>query len=248
MENVKNNTNSQKSKGHQLKTFNLDDCVQVVKEKDESGKLVIYGFDFYLNSQLIAIAKAVQQGNSTIKISNKLLNYFRYYALFGQGKSLDMGIIFCTFYQKNHVSQGVIRSFISLDGDIIQQVCDECLESPQLTLDIINIHYWLINCLIAELRLKISNKFDVISWLLSLLTVGGFGAVNLEQVQNLEPITYIFPIMMSWLFKQGFQGVLRLTIPRLGHWFVRQMLFGFFSKTQKMREIALNILGKISYQ
>lgn len=238
-------TTSQKSKGKQPNTFNLDDCVQVFKEKNESDELIIYGFNFYLNSQLIAKVKTLQQSNGTIKISKKLLNDFRYYALFGQGRSLDTGMTFCTFYQKDHDFQGVMRSFISLDGDIIQQVCEEWLESPQSTVDIINIHYWLINCLIAELRLKITNKFNVISWLLSLLTVGGFSVANLEQIQNLEPITYVFPVIMSWLFKHGFQGSLRLIVPSLGRWLVRQMLFGFFSKKQKMREIVLNVLGQI---
>ncbi len=243
---------SQKSVGkahrryrHLLKTLNLDDYIQVIKERDQHKQEVIYGFNLNLNSEVISLFKEVQTDKITVKLSKKLLNDFRYYALFGQGNSFDTGMTFCTYYQQDDFSQPVIRSFISLDGDIVQQIGNDCLTSPQLTLDIIRTHYWLINCLIAELRLDMTNKLNGISWLLSLLTVGGFSATNLEQIQNLDPITYFVPIIMSWFFKQGFQRLLWLIVPRLGRWFVRQMLFGIFSKTQKMREMALKVLGTI---
>ncbi|MGB3692441.1 MAG: hypothetical protein WA896_09280 [Spirulinaceae cyanobacterium] len=230
---------------HLLTTLILDDYIQVVKEKDENKQEVIYGLNLNLNPEIISIFKEVPPSTITIKVSKELLNNFRYYALFGQGNSFNTGMTFSSYYQQEQFSQPVIRSFISLDGDIIQQVSNDCLASPRFNLDIIRTHCWLINCLIAELRLDITNKLNGVSWLLSLLTVGGFGAVNLEQIQTLDPITYFVPIIMSWLFKQGFQRLLRLIVPRLGRWFIRQMLFGIFSKTQKMRAMALRVLSMI---
>ncbi len=126
----------------------------------------------------------------------------------------------------------VMRSVISLDGDIIHQIQRDCLEYPKRCLAIATSHYWLIEQLLNQLRVKTILWLHWLSWGLSLLVVA---ATVIRYIENLMPInfwTLLTAGVMSWLLQQGIKRLLVYLQPLLNRWVLRHLLLYFLSLKQ----------------
>jgi hypothetical protein len=171
-----------------------------------------------------------------------LLADLRYYALIDGENYLQSGLTFYTYYQRDGSEEALIRSVISTDGDIFHQIKSDCLEHPNFCRQLACAHYWLIEQLLNQLRLRLFLGSKLLSWGLSLLITG---AIVIPYIQHLEvnPWLLLVPLLMACLLQMGLQILLRLFSPILRRWALRQILSGLLSRKPLEKKIAKGILA-----
>lgn len=214
----------------------IESCIRIHKEKGTARKTVCHGVDFYLNPAIASLCQEVRAKGETLQFKPAFLADFRYYAIF------QSTLIFSTFYQEEDAEKEIVRSVISLDGDATNQVCQDCLENSEFALTITSIHYWLIQQLMRQLRFTVERWTNSVAWLISSLCAAISVLLNLPQFQAMHPVFWLLTVVMSWLLKTGIQYILRLLVPTIHRWLLRQLLFGIFSQKQRFRKMALGLL------
>ena len=174
-----------------------------------------------------------------LKFSPELLADLRYYCLCQNSNALDFQLIFTTYYLEQQQKIAVIRSIISLQGKISQQISSNFLKNPQLLNDLIISHYWLINQLCDRLPLKYNSKTSLITWGLALIIV-----------LIIAPLLFYF-VATSWLIKliilMGLFCLLLFLISAilkkyLASFILQQLLFGFLAKNVANRRLGFMLL------
>lgn len=110
-------------------------------------------------------------------IPRQLVSNLRYYTLFNdaQRKHFQSGLTFYCYYNKtienSQIPQGsfnqvqrkiILRSVLSLDGDIIHQVRKDFLQEPNCE-GIASAYYWLSEQLLASVQIN----FNLIAWVIA---------------------------------------------------------------------------------
>jgi hypothetical protein len=225
--------------------FNLEPYIQLEQEKIGKTRSLFYGIRFNLDNNSLAEIQSAQATNQTIYIPRQLLADLRYHTLFSQDNGIRSGLTFCTYYHQGVLEEAVMRSLLSLDGDIIHQIKSDCLERPQFCQKMVSAHYWLIDQLLQQLRLRIVFWLEGISWGLSVLTVV-LAAIPYIQPLLLNPITLLIPVLASWLLRLVLKPLLLLLLPFMRRWTVRQMLLGLLSHQSLRHRIAKGILARLT--
>lgn len=226
-------------------SLDLDSYIKVEEFKDGKGQIASRFVRFNLDANLLDKILQARAKQQNVGVSRRLLGELRSYALLDADSCLQPALTFCTDYSKS-VSQKpvsenlVMRSVISLDGDIIHQIRHDCLKDSTWCLAIATAHYWLIDQLLNQLQIKTVLLFNSLSWGLSLLTVA---LTLIHYLEQLNPLTLLASAVMSWLFQQGYRYLLRLLFPPLRRWLLRQLLFRLLSPNQLEKKIAKVILG-----
>ena len=227
-------------------TFELKSCIQIIKESITQKQLLFHGVSFHLNHDILQEIEQAKLNNYQLKLSPALLIDWRYYALFNQYSNLQSELTFSTYYQQGKSKEAMMRSVISFNGEVLHQISSNCLQNSELTEQITSAHYWLIEQLLdkLKLRLKRASWLNWFSWSLSILIVTLTMLFHLDKFQ-MYPLMLIFPFLMCWLLQWGIKRLLRLFLPSFHRWFLRQLLFGLFSRQQQTQQKALGILEKI---
>ncbi|PSB02717.1 hypothetical protein [Merismopedia glauca] len=154
------------------KAINLDEKIEVVEETDSQGLIVFRFIGFKLDKNSVnKILQARSQGEK-LYLSRDLLDNLRTCALSegehrNGGNRFQSGMTFCTYYQKNGEASFsdkiLMRTAISLDGDIINQVRKECLNNPQKCLAIGTAHHWLIAQITQQIGVK-AVSYKYVQW------------------------------------------------------------------------------------
>ncbi|MEC4983045.1 MAG: hypothetical protein SAJ37_05190 [Oscillatoria sp. PMC 1068.18] len=223
----------------------LESCIEIIKEKITRKRVVFHGVNFYLSEAYLEEIEVARKTGTKLNLSRPLLNDWRYYALFDEQNRLQSGLTFSTYYEQDNFNIPLMRSVISLDGDIFHQVAHDCLSLPDFALKISSAHYWLIEQLFVQLRLEAQNWLNWFSWGLSLIIVAVTVLGNLEKLLPINPITLLAPLLMSWLLEVGIKRLLLLILPRLRRWLLRQLLFETFAKSPQRKKLVLEILGRL---
>ncbi|NES84690.1 MAG: hypothetical protein F6K10_26610 [Moorea sp. SIO2B7] len=230
--------------------FVLDSFIQITTENITPQRDIFHGVCFHLNQESLSEIQQAKANKREVSISTFLLTDLRYYTLFDQENNIQSGFNFSTYYQHHNSEEAMIRSVISLDGSIMQQIRRDCLEDSEFALQIASAHQWLIEQLLGKLRLKIQIKVESwvywLSWVVSLLIVVMTVVLNLKHFMSMHPsLMIIAPLLMCWLLQEGIKRLFRLVFPSLRLWLFRELLFGRFSRRQKMQKMALGVLGRI---
>jgi hypothetical protein len=166
-------------------------------------------FVFYLNEPILPALQVAESEGCLLKIPSTLLSNLRRHALFDDEGYPQSGLTFCTHYtddtptsnaQHATVSEFnsehgvtiappvffpagklVLRTIVSLDGDVIHQVDDEHLRHPHC-LAIASAHHWLINQLMGRLRLSFTSPVDLIIVIVPSAIVAGTVLANLTSL------------------------------------------------------------------
>ncbi len=223
--------------------LDLKPYIQVEKERITRRRVQFHGIHFHLDRDILKQIQHAQQTGQHLRISRDLLADLRYYALINGENRLQSGLTFCTYYGWADSEEALMRSFISTDGDIIHQIKSECLERPNFCLQLASAHYWLIDQLLGQLRLRTILKLNLLSWALSLLIVVVTVIPYLQQLMRVNPWTLIVPILMSWLLQIVLKRLLRLLLPIIGRWALRRLLISLLSRRLLEKRIAKGILG-----
>ena len=157
------------------------------------------------------------------------------------------GISFCTVYHdgKDGDARRVVRTVLSIDGDLLQQISHHALSHPRCG-EMIAVHHWLSGQLLHQLRLSISVYIDKIM-------VGGSLSVFLVNCGHSLPLLVTEPLlalpqlalgaiasmgwMVIWSFCRG------SVLPRLNRWIVRWVWQQLIMPQSRGRSLAGWLLG-----
>ena len=226
--------------------LNLEACIELEQEKVTRSRVLFHGIRFNLNKDILQRIEHAQQIGDTLTISSKLLADWRYYALIDTENRLQSGLTFCTYYRLGESNLALMRSIISLDGDIINQIRNDCLERPHFSRQIASAHYWLIQQLIEQLRLetliKLNQLLTLLCWSLALLIAAAmvipFMPIFLE-----NPWMVLAAVIMTLLFQVGLQRLVGLFLPTIRRWVWRWILSGLLSHKPNSKRRAKGILA-----
>ncbi|MBE9118313.1 hypothetical protein IQ249_20685 [Lusitaniella coriacea LEGE 07157] len=231
-------TTSRKSSPSRKKkpSLNLAPYIRLEKEQLAPRNAIFQGVEFHLDSDAIAEIQIAKNRGDALNLPEDFLADFRYYALFHPITT------FCTYYPKNGSEAALIRSTISLDGNITNQVCHDCLSDGELAAKLISTHSWLIQQLTRRLHFYFQRKVDALAWLLSIAMIAIVLLCTLPTVREMPQGLWMLPILMAWLLQKALKPFFRWILPRWQKWLFRQLLFGSFSRSDRGRKRALSLL------
>lgn len=214
------------------KTLNLEGYITMERERISPSRILFHGIRFNLDKDLLLQIQYAKDTNRRLEISPAFLADLRYYSLIDGENHFQSGLTFCTYYGKGKSQEALIRSVISLDGDIMQQIKRDCLENPHFYRQIAAAHYWLIEQLLTQLRIgslvKLNLVVIILSWTIALLLMAGMVMLLISKFLNYLWM-FLVAVVMTWLLQVGLQMLLRLFLPKIRRWILRRILFGFLS-------------------
>lgn len=219
----------------------LDAEVQLVTEKMTRQRVIIHGVRFDLTS---ATLHKVIQGKETGNLpqfSKYLLTNLRYHALVGFPYKLQTGLTFSTYYEQGQFP--LVKSSISLDGNIVHQICRDCFTSYEFAYQITAAHYWLTSQLLKQLPLRENIRLNLIAWLISLLIAILTLPLYLPFLTSITSFGWVMLLLGIWLLRVVIQYLLQWLFPSLQSWLLRQLLFGFLGRWEKGKQVGWRILG-----
>ncbi len=223
--------------------LNLEPYIKVDKEKIARKRFLIHGIRFNLDKDILQKIQQAQHTGRHLHISRELLTDLRYYALLEEDNHLQSGLTFCTYYLRSGSEEALMRSVISADGDIFHQIKSDCLERPNFCRRIASAHYWLIEQLMSQLRLRTLLRLNQLSWGLSLLIVAATVIPFLWPLMAANPWLLLAPVVMCWLLQVVLKRLLRLLSPTITRWALRRVLSGWLSRKPLEKNIAKGILA-----
>ncbi len=151
-------------------------------------------------------------------------------------------LTFLTHYWQDGEKITVIRSVISLNGKISQQIRRDCLENPQLLPKLIRVHYWLILQMIAQLPFS-ASKF--INWLPQLILVI-FNTIAAAAIISYLPSTWLIKLLsIAIIFISSNLSLKSLLKLYIKPWILRQLIDGCFADSVRSRQLGLELLKAI---
>lgn len=128
-------------------------------------------FIFYLNQPVLQAIKVAQYRGERLEIPWRLVASLQKLVLFDRSNRIQSGLTFYTYYvdqqdgQEIGGRQGqfVLRTVVSADGDLINQVRRDYLQHFYC-LEIVASHHWLINQLLSTLQLRSTQFINGLSW------------------------------------------------------------------------------------
>jgi hypothetical protein len=161
-------------------------------------------FLFYLTSKELPALEYAMEHDYRLAVPKALLSRLRQYALIDEQGYPQSGITFCTHYTDDRqlvsqlspvlaesgedailfpTGQLVLRTMVSLDGDLIHQVTDAHLRHPACLM-ISASHHWIAGQLMRQLRLSITSPIDTIVNVIPPVVVGSTVVANLGQMAS----------------------------------------------------------------
>lgn len=221
----------------------LNSCIYINREQISRRHIIPNGVRFYLNQDYLREIKQARTEKLKIQLSPYLLADFRYYILVERQRYIPSEITFSTYYQHNEQEVAKIKSTISVEGKVNQQICHNDWNNSQLLQEITNAHHWLIQEMLSQLPLEKKDYSKWLSWYIGLIitvliTPLIFLLLNLSNLTELLLI-----LLLLLLFQQLSKSFL---IRYLRRWILSQLLFGVFSYRSKDRKIGFDLLALFS--
>jgi hypothetical protein len=217
----------------------IDSFIRVQKKQIALGILIPTEINFYLTDR--DLAKVIWQINHSTKLnfSPELLADLRYYSLLQNQITADFSLVFTTYYLEQPQKIAVIKSIISLQGKVSQQICRCFLDRPLLLNDLVVSHYWLITQVCDRLSLKYNNKSFLLAWSSSLIIALIIAPFFFYLLSLNWAIELIIVLAIFCLFYFPINLIIQKYLPTF---ILQQLLFGFFSKNVARKRLGLMLL------
>jgi hypothetical protein len=223
--------------------LNLDHYIQVEEVKDEQGRVQSRFVRFNLDKNVLDRILRTKAKKQRLDISKNLLSELRSYVLWDGENSRQSGLIFCSYYLEPEVKVSseeiVLRSVISVDGDIIYQIRQDRLEDYILCLAIATAHHWLISQLLNQLKIETLPRLNWLSWGLALLIVVVVGLIFAKAIIA-NPLLLLGLVAIAWFLQVILKWLVRLLFPIT----VLQLLSRLLSRNLRNKQIAKDILKR----
>lgn len=223
-------------------------------------------FVFYLNPLMLRQIEGVRLGGDRLTIPPRqlapILVDLRQLVVLDNVSwgTIQSALTFKTFYVGNEAKEGkfLLRTVLSPDGDIINQVSRELLDRPEC-LQVVQSHNWLINELLSFLQLRTTQLVERVAWAIALLTIWIPDAILvirnlililqdpgvLQQVLISLLLWVILPAVigtfLGFVFRDWLIRRMMTTLPRLSAWALREL---FTSRPTLTKRIAQQIWGQ----
>ena len=217
----------------------IDSLISIKKEQITSEIEIPVQIHFNLTKSSLKQISDRRRSLKRLQLSSELLAELRYYSLFRNSGNLKIPLTFTTYYVQQQQKIAVIKTVISLQGKISQQVCRSFLGNPQLLKNLVVNHYWLIDKIDDRIYFKYKNKSFLLTLILSsiiCLIIAPFLLyfLNISLPIKLIIIIVIF-LLLYWIINLTFKKHLTSFI-----W--QQLLFGFLSKNAARRRLGFILL------
>ncbi len=225
--------------------LNLEPYIEIERERIARKRVVFHSIRFNLDKDILIQIQQARETGRCLHISRTLLADLRYCALVDGENRVQSGLTFYTYYLRGGSEEALMRSVISTDGDIFHQIKSDCLERPKFYRQIASAHYWLIDQLLGQLRLKAFLKLNQLAWGLSLpiaLIVAVMVILFIPQLIQINLWMLLALVVVLLLLQVALQRLLRLFLPTVGRWAWRQLLLGLLSHKPLEKKIARGIL------
>lgn len=225
----------------------LNSCIQIKSTKINRNATIPYQICFRLNSQLLAHIAHIQAHQTKLVLSPTNLANLRHYALLNlspgqQSPFTQSGLTFATEYsfEDDQGSISLLKSVISLEGKIAQQLQQELVANPPLLHQISQAHHWLIAEILVQLPLKSKAWYF---WLVVSCVAIAIMLINIS-IWYLIPLNYL-PKLLICLSIFLLLALVAKTLIRkqLKPWITYHLLQGILAKSTNRRRLGLNLLS-----
>jgi hypothetical protein len=165
---------------------------------------------------------------------------WRRYALFAENNQLQYSWSFALQYE----GEWLFKTLIALDGDIVQQVAVDILPHASLSRQLSEVHYWLMQQLLWQLPWRASGAWvNTLAWVAAIAVVVMTVAIRWSQFLS-QPLLILPALLCIWLLQWGLVRLLKKVLPNLRHRLLGQVMYGFFSKNYRLRQLGLKYLAR----
>ena len=221
-------------------TLNLTDSLISIEKKQLTSNIAIptrISFNFTENS-LKQISDR-RQSFKRLKLSPELLADLRYCSLLQNYAGSGIPLTFTTYYVQQEQKVAVIKTVISLQGKISQQLCRSFLKNPQLLKDLVVNHYWLIEETCDRFSWQYHNKTFLLTLTLSFIISLIITPFLIYFITFALPIKLIILLIIFLLL----YCTIRLILKKYLTSFIwQQLLFGYLSKNTARRRLGFVLL------
>jgi hypothetical protein len=221
----------------------LDAWIQIEKVKVNRQQTLPNQVCFHFDDNLLREIKLWQENHKQMQLSWETITDFRYYVLLNHQSNFPVELTFCSYYQQAEQQIAVIQSQIFLDGKITQQIRHDYLQKFQLLHRVMTAHYWAIEQMLNQLKIKSLKPNQLLFSILSLAFTIIVALILLLASIEL-PIVLIISFIIWVILKLAIKHLL---LPNLHYFILQQLLFGVFSSPTKMRKIGFYFLDRFTF-
>lgn len=225
--------------------LNLESCIKFNKEQITRKRVVFHSIHFHLNKDVLLTIQQAQETGHCLDISHTLLADLRTWALIDGENRLQSGLTFYTSYLRGGAQEVLMRSVISSDGDIFHQIKNDCIERPNFCRQIASAHYWLIDQILGQLRLRSVVKLNQLALWISLLITGAAVIFAIPLLLKINFWLLLPLLVIALLLQMILRSLLRLILPIIGRGAMRFVLSGLLSRKLWEKKISKNILARL---
>ena len=217
----------------------LDSWLQIDEQRVSRRYIVPYRVRFELNHDHLTELQQLNTNNFPLVISANKLTNLHYYVWLTWQNPEESPLVFVTNYVQNKQNISVVKSIISLEGKVSQQIPHYACYNSLFIDEILPIHQWLINQLIDQLSWKTTNYSLLIAVILSLITTACFILI----IDILLSLSILIKLLAIVLFLGGSTYYIHyLLTHQFKTWIGQQLRFGWFSSQVKRRRIGLKLI------
>ena len=175
--------------------------------------------DFYFSDRELQDPKS----ETFPDLSPQLLGDLRYYSLRPSVECSVGGFLsFTSYHLRQSQPTAVIRSKISLQGQIRQEVCQAYLQQPELLQSIVNRHHWLVEHICSRLRINYQPKSQLLAVILTILL-----AIFWLLIAIFLPLSWAWKVsILGFIVAVGYWLSDRFVNRHLASLIWRELLFG----------------------
>lgn len=247
--NLEQQTSKLRTPNSELRITNslLNSCIQIKSTKISRTNSVPHQICFRLNSQLLAHIAHIQAHQTKLVLSPTNLANLRHYALLNlsprqRSPFTQSGLTFATEYSftDDQGSVCLLKSVISSEGKITQQIQQELVANPSLLHQISQAHYWLIAEILGQLPLESKAWY---SWLVVSCLAIAIMLINIS-LWYLIPLNYLPKLIVCLSIFLLLTLVAKTLITKqLKPWIIYHLLQGIFAKNTMGRKLGLTFLS-----
>ncbi|MGV2831278.1 hypothetical protein [Myxosarcina sp. GI1(2024)] len=224
-----------------MKPIRSDSFIYLDERTLPRNKTIPYRVRFELNQSNLQTIIDARNNNRSLSFSTKNLTNLRYYALLSYTCQRSP-LVFITNYSRDREKIAILKSTISAEGKICQQIRRDATINPQLFGYLINSHHWLIFQILTQLSLK-SPKF--FKWLLLVIFLLAAVAILLT-IFYLLHISNILKTLLAIFSLVLLLAIAALFKNKLSAWILDRLLYGFLTTRFSTRKIGIQLLNLLS--
>lgn len=220
--------------------MSLDSWLQIDEQRVSRGRIIPCRVRFELDAHNLAKIYRVYDDNSKIVISSNKLTNLRFYVFLASQTIEESSLVFATSYLQNEQKATIVKSIISLEGKVTQQIQQDAWYSFQIRNKVIPLHHWLIWQILQQLSFKTKDYSQLIAVVMSLSIVTLLLPIIWTLLAHIKSVKLLL-IFAIWVILQYL--IKYLLEHQFKSWISQELLCGFLSSKVKRRAIGLKILS-----